>query len=179
MARHFSVLFAGDETVRIAAAESIACQLFRRSAISFLEQRRYALRVRLILEAVNEVFGRELIRGVSLVSQQIVYRVVVLAVREPAHDNRGWLSWRHGWRLRHSRFRRGLSQVAYPFEQQRLLRGAGRDEFPTGVLYAKGRLEVQQRLFRPLAIHQRREAPSEGLDLCRRRIRFGKMQPGG
>ena len=69
--------------MRIAAAEGVARQLLGGRAIGFDQQRRKVLRLRLIPEAVDEVLGRELVRGRGLVAQQIANRVVVLAVRQP------------------------------------------------------------------------------------------------
>ena len=73
-----------SEAVRIAAVKRGAREPFRSAAVSLDQDRRKALALRLILEAVDEIFGRELIRLPALIAQKIPNSVVVLAVRQPA-----------------------------------------------------------------------------------------------
>ena len=74
---------ARHERLRI-AAECVGGEFLGGGAVSVLEQRREVLRRVLILEAVDEIFGRKLVGGKAAVAQQIAHRVVVLAVREAA-----------------------------------------------------------------------------------------------
>ena len=74
---------ARDQAARIAAAEGVARQLLGRGAVGLDQQRREILRLVLILEAVDEIFGRKLVGRRGLVAEQIANRVVVLAVRQP------------------------------------------------------------------------------------------------
>ena len=67
----------------IAAAEGVARQLLGGGAVRFDQQRRQALRLRLVPESVDEILGRKLAGRRGLVAQQVANRVVVLAVGQP------------------------------------------------------------------------------------------------
>ena len=76
---------ARNQTMRIAAPKRVVRQPFSRGPVRLCQERRNALRRKLILEAIHEIFGRELVRGIGFVAQQVMNAVVVLAVRQPAH----------------------------------------------------------------------------------------------
>src|SRR5215469_1096328 len=75
--------------VRVAVTERIRSQTFGGVAIAFLQEWREVLRVVLVLEAVNEVVARKLIRWGGVIAQQISNRIVVLAMRQSAEGWRG------------------------------------------------------------------------------------------
>ena len=103
---------AGDPAVAVSAAERVARQLLGGGAIGFGKQRGDALGIGLVLEAVDEIFGRKLVGGTGLVSQKIPYRVIVLTVRQPSHHD--LRRFRQRRRLRC--VRGGLRQVTHPIE---------------------------------------------------------------
>src|SRR5262249_9843391 len=74
--------FAGNQSAPVAPLERVAPQPLRRRAVSLDEQRREILRLVLVLEPVDEIFWRELVRWSALVAEQIADRVVVLAVSQ-------------------------------------------------------------------------------------------------
>ena len=79
---------AGDEAARIATEKRGAGGFLGRAVVRFGQQRRNALRVHLVGEAVNEIFAGKLIGGPGLIAQQIAQSVVVLAVRQAAEHER-------------------------------------------------------------------------------------------
>ena len=146
--------------MRIAAAESVASQLLGRRAVGLDQQRRKALRLGLIAEAVDEIFGRELVRGPGLVAQQIANRVVVLAVRQPPQFGlRPRLPEPRSFLLaifqRTGQFDAGkLRQFLNPRFQDDFVLTARLDPLSARVRDAVGRLVEQQRAVRLLAVDQ-------------------------
>ena len=72
--------------MRVAATKCGARQFFRRLAVRFGQQRTNILRLVLPFEAVDEIFGRELIGRIPFFAKQIVDGVIVLAVRQAAQN---------------------------------------------------------------------------------------------
>ncbi len=92
---------AGNQVVAVSAAEGVAGEFFGGGSVGFGEQRRHALSFGLVLEAVDVVLGRKVVRGARLVAEQVADRVVVLAVREPPHhavNGAGFVRQRRGQR---------------------------------------------------------------------------------
>ena len=113
----------------------------------------------------------------GLVTQKISDSIVVLAMCEPAHENR----WRN--LTRHLRLRRylcvagGIRQVIDPCNQDLFLVTPRHNQLSSSVLDALGRFVHEQRSFWTTFIYEYPQTPAKRFNfLCRGRIR-GKMQP--
>ena len=155
-------------------------KLFARDRVGFGQDRRNALTLRLIGEAVEIVLLRKLVGGTREIAEQIANRVVVLAVREPA--DRGSRSGSAiGLQSRQRRIqiaRRQLGEVGDPRLERGLFGSALLDALAAAVGYARGRLSEQERSVRIVAIHDGREAQSERADNVRLCIRQWEMHAG-
>src|SRR5690606_3222304 len=78
----FGGLLAGQQPLRIAAAEGVSRQPLGGGAVGLDQQRRERLRLVLIAEAVDEIFRRKAVRRGGLVAEQVADCVVVLAMRQ-------------------------------------------------------------------------------------------------
>jgi hypothetical protein len=154
---------AGNDFLPFASAKCIASEFFCGCTVGLSEKYGDTLNFRLVLEPTNIVFLRKLIRRPGFVSQQVPHCVVVLAVREAAHEHR--LSFR----FHHTRDRRlgagRASEVPYPKLQEFLLLAARQDTLAPSVFQPIGRFGDQQRLFGILLIYQRNHPPAEGLNI--------------
>src|SRR5262245_59708560 len=174
--------FAWNQSATVASLERVARQPLRRSAVSLDEQRREILRLVLVLESVDEIFGRELIRGSALVAEQIVDGVIVLAVSQPSQRRCGPRSagvcgflfvelQRVGYfAIRH------FGQAPNPAFKYSFLFAAGFIPLASGVRDAICGLLQEPRFFRLVAVNQRDQRSAEGLDLIGVRVRFRELQ---
>ena len=176
---------AGNQLVRIAAAESVGGEPFGRGAVGLDQQRRKRLRLVLIAETVDEVFRRKTVGGRGLVAEQVADGVIVLAVGQAPEVGMGSLLAVAGIFLL-AIVQRGrqliagkLGQPLDPLAQNRFLFASGDDALPAGVRDAIGRLVQQQRLLGVLAVDEDDERPSEGFDAFGRGVLVGEMQPRG
>src|SRR5262249_15444343 len=150
-------------------------------AVSLDEKRREILRLVLVLEPVDEIFWRELVRGSALVAEQIADRVVVLAVSQSSQrycwsrmpgapgalfavlQRDGYFVVRH------------FGQALNPAFQNPFLIAAWLDPLAARVWDAAGGLFKQQRFFRLVAVNQSYERSSERLDLIGVRVWCGEV----
>src|SRR5438477_7447578 len=101
---------AWHQSLRVAVAKCRRGKLFARDRVGFGQDRRNALTLRLIGEAVEIVLLRKLVGGTREIAEKIANRVVVLAMREPA-DRGGRSGYAIGLQPRQGRIQIGRSQL--------------------------------------------------------------------
>jgi hypothetical protein len=173
--------FARDQAVNVAAPESFGRNLLRGRAIQFRHQRGNGQSLILIPKAVNEIFGRKIVRGVERVLQKIANGVVVLAVRHPPQHRLGCNAVarrfllvvpQRGRKIGARKFR----QIFDPRFQYRFFRTILPNPLAADVRNARSRLQKKQRFLRVLAIDQLHQRSPERLDPWQRRIAIRKTQ---
>ena len=154
-------------------------------AVGVFEQRREVLRHVLILEAVDEIFGWELVGGQAAVAQKVAHGVVVLAVGQAAqHDSRTRGAGAGGLLIAVVH-RLGqlvaleLGEVVDPGSERGFLGTAGLDALSAGMRDAGGGLSEKQRIRGVLRIDQHDQRFSKGLDPVGGIALLGKLKAGG